>query len=200
MCSQLAADETSEPRITRVLTATNFLSHSLGILLVYILGMVMEWNIVSGVSTAFPLLSLVAFVLLPESPVWLIKNNKMQEAEKALWRLRGGAAGLQVSTMGQRCGLWVNWAKKKTSVADLKWVLWHAPLQMTDALKSHACPGWNSHQNFVSVANHLQQTSHTSSANRWRSHTRYADRKTRKFSLYIVPSLWMGYSRLHNNR
>ena len=92
----MTVDETSEPRISAILTAAKFLSHSSGILLVYILGAVMEWNTVSGVITAFPLLSLVAFVLLPESPAWLVKNNGIQEAEKALWWLRGAGAGIQV--------------------------------------------------------------------------------------------------------
>jgi SP family facilitated glucose transporter-like MFS transporter 8 len=92
-------DETSEHRISVILTATNFLSHSSGILLVYIMGAVMEWNTVSGVITAFPLLSLVAFVLLPESPVWLVKDNRIQEAEKTLWWLRGAGAGIRVRGM-----------------------------------------------------------------------------------------------------
>jgi hypothetical protein len=92
-------DETSEPRISAVPTATKFLCHSSGILLVYILGAVMEWNIVSGVITAFPLLSLVAFVLLPERQEWLVKNNGVQEAERALWWLPGRGAGIQVRGM-----------------------------------------------------------------------------------------------------
>jgi SP family facilitated glucose transporter-like MFS transporter 8 len=97
--------ETSEPRIAAMPTATTFLCHSSGILLVYILGAAMEWNTASGVITAFPLLSLVAIVLSPESPVWLVKNNRIQKAEKALGWLRGGAGEVQVRGMRQRCGL-----------------------------------------------------------------------------------------------
>jgi SP family facilitated glucose transporter-like MFS transporter 8 len=95
----VTVDEASEPRISAILTATNFVCQSSGILLVYVLGAVMQWNTVSGVIAAFPLLSLVAFVLLPESPVWLVKNNRMQEAEKALWWLGGGGAGIEVRGM-----------------------------------------------------------------------------------------------------
>jgi len=105
MCIQVMVDETSEPRISAMLTATTFLCHSSGILLVYILGAVMEWKTVSGVIAAFPLLSLVAIVLLPESPVWLVNDNRIQKGEKALWWLRGGAAGIQVRGMRQRCEL-----------------------------------------------------------------------------------------------
>lgn len=88
--TQVLVGEISEPRIRGILTGTNFLSHSIGILLVYILGAFMEWNVVSGISAVLPLLSLVAFILLPESPVWLVRHNKIEEAEKALWWLRGG--------------------------------------------------------------------------------------------------------------
>jgi len=105
MCVQVVVNETSQSRVSAVLTAMKFLSQSLGILLVYILGAVMEWNTMSGVITALPLMSLVAFVLLPERPVWLVTNNRTQVAEKALWWLRGGGAGIQVRGMGQRCGL-----------------------------------------------------------------------------------------------
>ena len=101
MCVQVMVDETSEPCISAILTATKLLSHSSGILLVYILGAVMEWNTMSGVITAFPLFSLVVFVLLPESPVWLVKNNRIQETEKALrwFRGAGAGAGIQVREM-----------------------------------------------------------------------------------------------------
>jgi MFS family permease len=91
---QVLVGEISEPRIRGILTGTNFLSHSIGILLVYILGTFMDWNVVSGISAVLPILSLVAFILLPESPVWLVRHNKIEEAEKALSWLRGG--GIQV--------------------------------------------------------------------------------------------------------
>ncbi|XP_069677360.1 facilitated trehalose transporter Tret1-2 homolog [Periplaneta americana] len=93
--TQVLVGEISEPRIRGILTGTNFLSHSIGILLVYVMGSVMDWDVVSGVSTIFPLLSLVAFILLPESPVWLVRHNKIAEAEKALRWLRGGGVGIQ---------------------------------------------------------------------------------------------------------
>ena len=83
--------EISEPRIRGILTGTNFMSHSVGILLVYVMGALTDWYIVSGISTVFPLLSLFAFLLLPESPVWLVRHNRVQDAEKSLKWLRGGA-------------------------------------------------------------------------------------------------------------
>ncbi|KDR20983.1 hypothetical protein L798_04495, partial [Zootermopsis nevadensis] len=94
--TQVLVGEISEPRIRGMLTGTNFLSHSLGILLVYMMGAVMDWKVVSGISTVLPLFSLVAFILLPESPVWLVRNNKIEEAEKALRWLRGGGVGINL--------------------------------------------------------------------------------------------------------
>jgi MFS family permease len=93
---QVLVGEVSEPRIRGILTGTNFLSHSIGILLVYILGAFMEWRVVSGISAVLPILSLVAFALLPESPVWLIRHNRIEEAEKALNWLRGGAVQVRI--------------------------------------------------------------------------------------------------------
>jgi len=107
MCVQVVAmlDQTSQPCISAVLTDIKFLSPSLGILLVYMLGAVMEWNAVSGVIAAFPLTSLVVFVLLPERPVWQVKNSETHVAEKLLRWPRGEGPGLQVRGMGQRCEL-----------------------------------------------------------------------------------------------
>jgi hypothetical protein len=99
----VVVDDSSEPRISAILTATKFLGHSVGILVVYILGAVMEWSAVSGVVTAFPVLSLVTSVLLPDSPVWLVKSNRTQEREEALWRRGEGAVEIQVRGM-KRCG------------------------------------------------------------------------------------------------
>jgi Sugar (and other) transporter. len=104
MCVQVVVEETSEPRISAILTATKFVSHSLGILLVYILGAVVQWNTASGVIAALPMLSIAAFVQLPESPVWLVKRNRIQEAEKALRWLRGGGVGLQVREREREAG------------------------------------------------------------------------------------------------
>ncbi|KAJ9574688.1 hypothetical protein L9F63_008149, partial [Diploptera punctata] len=94
--TQVLVGEISEPHIRGILTGTNFMSHSVGILLVYIMGTMTDWYIVSGISTVFPLLSFLAFLMLPESPVWLVRRNKIQEAEKALRWLRGGGIGLQL--------------------------------------------------------------------------------------------------------
>lgn len=45
-----------------------------------------------GLSTILPIIAVLAFTMLPESPVFLIRNNKQKQALKALTWLRGGNA------------------------------------------------------------------------------------------------------------
>lgn len=67
-----------------------FASYSFGILLVYALGSVLHWRYVAGLSTILPTFAIGIFVFLPESPVWLVRNGKINKARKALIWLKGG--------------------------------------------------------------------------------------------------------------
>ncbi|KAF7275486.1 hypothetical protein GWI33_011668, partial [Rhynchophorus ferrugineus] len=82
--------ESTEPRLRGMLSSGPFASYSFGILLVYALGSLLPWRIVSGLSTILPLLAIFVFLFLPESPVFLSRQNKQEEALKALLWLRGG--------------------------------------------------------------------------------------------------------------
>ncbi|KAG5881799.1 hypothetical protein JTB14_037095 [Gonioctena quinquepunctata] len=66
-------------------------SYSFGILLVYALGSILSWRYVAGLSTILPITACLVFFLLPESPVWLIRHGKIEEAKIALTWLRGGS-------------------------------------------------------------------------------------------------------------
>ncbi|KAK4875506.1 hypothetical protein RN001_011928 [Aquatica leii] len=64
----------------------SFIGLSFGILLVYILGSVLQWRIVAGLSIILPIVSAVMLLYLPESPVWYIRKGKIDKAMKAcLW-------------------------------------------------------------------------------------------------------------------
>lgn len=82
--------EISEPKLRGMFSSVPFASYSFGILLVYALGSVLHWRYVAGLSTILPSLAIGIFVFLPESPVWLVRNGKIQKAEKALTWLKGG--------------------------------------------------------------------------------------------------------------
>ena len=58
--------------------------------MVYALGATLHWQMVAWLAIILPIMSLLSFLLLPESPVWLVRNNRVEEASKALNWLRGG--------------------------------------------------------------------------------------------------------------
>ena len=69
--------------------ASGALSVSVGITLVYCLGAVLHWRFVCLVGGLFPIITFIAMMFLPETPPWLVINDKKDEAEKVLRWLRG---------------------------------------------------------------------------------------------------------------
>lgn len=63
----------------------------MGILLIYALSSVLPWQEVARVAIILPICALLAFFFLPESPLWLAKMGRADEALKALTWLRGGS-------------------------------------------------------------------------------------------------------------
>ncbi|XP_063229122.1 LOW QUALITY PROTEIN: facilitated trehalose transporter Tret1-like [Bacillus rossius redtenbacheri] len=90
--AQIILGEVAEPRVRGMLSGTPFISYSLGILLVYALGASLPWRLASWLATAVPLLALLVFCFLPESPVWLARRGRVEGARRALLTLRGGDA------------------------------------------------------------------------------------------------------------
>ncbi|KAJ8959904.1 hypothetical protein NQ318_011641 [Aromia moschata] len=82
--------EISEPHLRGMFSSVPFASYSFGILLVYALGSVLSWRYVAGLSMILPISSIIVFFFLPESPVWLIRHDRIESARKALTWLRGG--------------------------------------------------------------------------------------------------------------
>ncbi|XP_069699261.1 facilitated trehalose transporter Tret1-like isoform X2 [Periplaneta americana] len=67
------------------------LGFSLGIVLVYILGLIFQqsWRIVAGICASSPVIAIVAvWFFLPESPVWLATKGKFEAAESSIRRIR----------------------------------------------------------------------------------------------------------------
>ncbi|XP_068081986.1 facilitated trehalose transporter Tret1-2 homolog [Anabrus simplex] len=93
--SQVFISEVAEPRIRGLLAGTPMVSYSLGILVVYALGATLPWRTVAWLGIILPALSLAAFSFLPESPTWLARKGRVDDAERSLRWLRGGGAGIQ---------------------------------------------------------------------------------------------------------
>ncbi len=60
-----------------------------GLIISYSIGILISWQWLAVVCTAIPLVMMVSMVSCPESPRWLLKNGKHQEALQALRWLRG---------------------------------------------------------------------------------------------------------------
>ncbi|PSN30621.1 hypothetical protein C0J52_27611 [Blattella germanica] len=90
---QVFLGEVAETKMRGLLGSIPYVSYSLGILIVYALGATLHWQTVAWLATILPIMSLISFLLLPESPVWLVRNDRVEEASKALNWLRGGESG-----------------------------------------------------------------------------------------------------------
>lgn len=90
---QVFLGEVAEPGMRGLLSSIPYVSYSMGILIVYALGATLHWQTVAWVAIILPLLSLLSFTVLPESPVWLVRHNRVEDAGKALNWLRGTYGG-----------------------------------------------------------------------------------------------------------
>lgn len=86
---QVYLGEVAEPSMRGLLSSIPYVSYSMGIFIVYVLGSTLHWQTVAWLATILPVLSLLSFTLMPESPVWLVRNNRFEEAGDALKWLRG---------------------------------------------------------------------------------------------------------------
>ncbi|XP_044754015.1 facilitated trehalose transporter Tret1-like isoform X2 [Coccinella septempunctata] len=91
---QVLVGEITQPHLRGILCSLPFASYSFGILLVYTFGYFLPWRYVAVLSTILPILSLLLFFFLPESPIWLMRHNRLDEAKQALTWLRGGNVNL----------------------------------------------------------------------------------------------------------
>ncbi|KAK3914877.1 Facilitated trehalose transporter Tret1 [Frankliniella fusca] len=81
--------EIAEPSVRGTLGTFFQLQVTIGILVTFIVGGFASYTVLAGVSLAVPVLWFAAVMLLPETPVFLLKKSNTQGAKRALRRLRG---------------------------------------------------------------------------------------------------------------
>ncbi|KAK9298249.1 hypothetical protein QLX08_008337 [Tetragonisca angustula] len=88
--AQVILGEMADPKLRGFLTGGTLAFYCLGILIIYALGACFTWNIVAFCGSILPVIALIALILIPESPVWLVRRKKFNKARKVLLWLRGG--------------------------------------------------------------------------------------------------------------
>ncbi|XP_033163959.1 facilitated trehalose transporter Tret1 isoform X1 [Drosophila mauritiana] len=81
--------EITEPKYRGILSALGTTCVITGVFIQFILGSLMDWRSVAAVSSAFPVITIIMLCFVPESPVWLIREQRFREAVKSLQWLRG---------------------------------------------------------------------------------------------------------------
>ncbi|KPJ18370.1 Facilitated trehalose transporter Tret1 [Papilio machaon] len=86
--------EVSQPHLRGMLGALASVGVSTGVLIQYVIGSVTTWNILAGVSAVIPIISLLGMLLVPETPNFLLQQDKRERAESSLAKLRGSTCDL----------------------------------------------------------------------------------------------------------
>ncbi|XP_071704510.1 sugar transporter ERD6-like 5 [Rutidosis leptorrhynchoides] len=73
-------------------TTVNQLMTSIGLSMMWLIGIVVPWRTLALVGTIPCILQIIGLFFIPESPRWLAKNGQWKDCESALHRLRGANA------------------------------------------------------------------------------------------------------------
>uniref|UniRef100_W8AE23 Facilitated trehalose transporter Tret1 n=2 Tax=Ceratitis capitata TaxID=7213 RepID=W8AE23_CERCA len=81
--------EITEPKYRGILSALGSTCVITGVFIQFIMGSLLDWRTIAALSSAFPVICIIALCFVPESPTWLIREHRFREAVKALQWLRG---------------------------------------------------------------------------------------------------------------
>ncbi|XP_014285740.1 facilitated trehalose transporter Tret1 isoform X1 [Halyomorpha halys] len=81
--------EIAQPHLRGVLASFTSVYVSVGTLLMYTMGTFLHWKTVMAISICVPVLTFIAILQIPESPVWLLLKGRDADATKSLCWLRG---------------------------------------------------------------------------------------------------------------
>ncbi|RZB45726.1 Sugar tr and/or MFS 1 domain containing protein [Asbolus verrucosus] len=81
--------ETSEPKYRGFLLAAISFAIALGLFLSHLIGTYMTWQDTALTCCSFPIICIILMFFVPESPTWLAKTGKIEEAKSAFRWCRG---------------------------------------------------------------------------------------------------------------
>lgn len=81
--------EITDPKLRGPVAICVSVGVALGILASHLLGILFHWRVAHAISICLPITSLFLALLAPETPNWLILNDRLQEASEIFFRLRG---------------------------------------------------------------------------------------------------------------
>ena len=81
---KVTVDESTDPKYRGLILSSSYLAFVLGLLIMAVLGATVDWRTTSIVSLMLPVILLVAFILIPETPTWLVRKHHIEKAHKAL--------------------------------------------------------------------------------------------------------------------
>lgn len=84
--------EITDPKYRGFFLAGVSLAMAAALLVAHLIGTFMTWQWTATIFTVFPILSVIAMTLVPESPTWLIAKGKTEDGVKAFGWLRGFSA------------------------------------------------------------------------------------------------------------
>lgn len=86
---QIYLAECTDPMLRSFTVNIGYVSLSIGLLVVFALGAFFHWRTIAWFSIVLPAFTLLTFVIIPETPVWLVRNERIGMALKNLKWLRG---------------------------------------------------------------------------------------------------------------
>ncbi|XP_055301803.1 facilitated trehalose transporter Tret1-like [Sitodiplosis mosellana] len=110
--------EICEPAYRGVLIAYVNVSVTIGMLLVFVLNTLMSWRTVALVSLCLPILTTIALIFVPESPLWLLSKNRISDAFSALCWLRGWVETQKAQEVAEEFEALQNYSKRSRSCND----------------------------------------------------------------------------------
>ncbi|CAH0717982.1 unnamed protein product, partial [Brenthis ino] len=81
--------EISQEDLAGILGTLPILTHTTGIFLMYVMGAYMDYTVVIITALVVPILTIITMTKAPESPAFLVKQNKIEKAKETVAYLRG---------------------------------------------------------------------------------------------------------------